>query len=65
MSGPYIITARIVVEKLYNPNYGDDSKCKCGHKYLSHFDTCKNMEAISCKYCHCPEFESFESEAWT
>lgn len=45
------------VVQTYNPNYGDDRMCKCGHSYYRHFDTYGNMEAIGCKYCTCFEFE--------
>lgn len=31
-SKPYLETITITNE--YNPNYGDDIECKCGHPYL-------------------------------
>ena len=54
---PYIRTERIVVDLKYNPNYGDNRICKCGHAYHRHFDSYEDMEAVGCKYCDCYEFE--------
>ena len=49
-----IITQEI---KKYNPNYGDDRLCECGHTYYRHFDTWENMENVGCKYCLCHDFQ--------
>lgn len=49
-----IITQEI---KKYNPNYGDDRLCECGHTYYRHFDTWENMENVGCKYCLCYDFQ--------
>jgi hypothetical protein len=35
----------------YNPNYGDDKRCLCGHTYYRHFDSYDEMAPIGCKYC--------------
>lgn len=35
----------------YNPHYGDDKLCKCGHTYYRHYDTYENMSPVGCKYC--------------
>jgi hypothetical protein len=45
----------------YNPDYGDDRICKCGHTYYRHFDSWPNldgetMEPVGCKYCPCYKF---------
>lgn len=48
---PYII--KMVETKHYNPNYGDNRLCVCGHPYYRHFDTYEDMEACCCKYCDC------------
>lgn len=43
----------------YNPNYGDDRLCVCGHPYHRHFDPYENMENVGCKYrgsCGCEGF---------
>jgi hypothetical protein len=36
----------------YDPSFGDDKLCKCGHRYYRHFDTYEDMYPIGCKYCH-------------
>lgn len=53
---PYIETVSIIKESRYNPNYGDDRLCKCGHPYYRHFDTYDNMTNVGCKYCQCGQF---------
>lgn len=43
----------------YDPNFGNDIMCQCGHVYRRHFDTYDNMAPVGCKYCiplYCPEF---------
>jgi hypothetical protein len=40
------------VPMYYDPAFGDDKKCKCGHSYYRHFDT-----AVGCIYCPCRNFE--------
>lgn len=54
---PYIKKINIKTKLIYNPNYGDNRICKCGHTYYRHFDTYENMYPIGCKYCQCSEFE--------
>jgi len=54
---PYIITERIVIDRAYNPKYGDGRICECGHPYYRHFDTYENMYPCGCKYCPCFEFK--------
>ena len=53
---PYITIICTVVDKYYNPAYGDDRVCNCGHRYYRHFDLHDDMENIGCKYCLCEEF---------
>ena len=55
---PYIITVKqeLNVTYKYNPNYGDDRECICGHPYYRHFDTYEEMAPIGCKYCICGTF---------
>jgi len=55
---PYIknTTSEIEVTYKYNPNYGDDKECICGHPYYRHFDTYENMATVGCKYCQCFTF---------
>ena len=53
---------RLVVNGLgavYDPDYGDDKMCQCGHPYYRHFDTYEKMKPVGCKYClpeTCPNF---------
>ncbi len=54
---PYIELTVTTVERKYNPNYGDDRKCKCGHTYYRHFDSYEEMYPCGCKYCGCFTFE--------
>lgn len=44
-------------DRRYDPDFGDDKVCKCGHPYHRHFDSYENMEPIGCKYCECEGFE--------
>ena len=55
---PYIIKSytKVITEYGYNPEYGNDRVCQCGHSYYRHFDTYENMYACGCKYCSCSEF---------
>lgn len=55
---PYIETITIETTIKYNPNYGDDIECKCGHPYYRHFDTYDDNNPCGCKYCRCYVFES-------
>ncbi len=44
--------------EVYDPAYGDDRLCECGHPYHRHFnihDGC--YEIYGCKYCQCYEFK--------
>ena len=53
---PYLEKTIVHTVLLYNPNYGDDRVCVCGHKYYRHFDTYSDMDNCGCKYCGCDEF---------
>ena len=53
---PYLYEQEIIIHKKYNPAYGDDRICKCGHPYYRHFDTYDNMDPCGCKYCNCYDF---------
>ena len=61
-SGPYIEYKKIETIRRYNPNYGDDRICMCGHPYYRHFDTYEDMEACGCKYCRCNNFKEKETD---
>lgn len=54
---PYLEKVTIKINFKYNPHYGDDRVCKCGHVYYRHFDSYENMVAVGCKYCQCYHFE--------
>lgn len=54
---PYLITTEVLSYRHYNPNYGDDRICKCGHPYHRHFDSYDNMSPVGCKYCKCFTFK--------
>jgi hypothetical protein len=54
---PYIVKEEVIIHRLYNPKYGDDRECECGHPYYRHFDTYDDMANVGCKYCGCQEFK--------
>lgn len=55
---PYLIKiGKLRLNRKYNPKYGDDRECACGHSYYRHFDTYEDMSHIGCKYCQCYNFE--------
>lgn len=51
---PYL--EKITVELVYNPNYGNERICICGHEYYRHFDSYEEMYNCGCKYCRCYNF---------
>lgn len=52
-----------VIRREYNPDYGDDRVCVCGHPYHRHFDGYDGNDPIGCKYCECRTFvENDESD---
>lgn len=53
---PYLVTERTVIDIAYNPEYGDNRMCTCGHTYERHFDSYEDMDPEGCKYCGCIEF---------
>jgi hypothetical protein len=59
---PYLLVAKVVHTQHYNPYYGDDRICICGHTYYRHFDTYEDMEACGCKYCECYKFHEDEDK---
>lgn len=46
------------VEYKYDPLFGDDKICACGHAYYRHFDTYEKMAPVGCKYCGCGQFKA-------
>ena len=62
---PYLTKVETIVhERVYNPDYGDERICKCGHHYYRHFDSYEENVACGCKYCRCFTFEeaAFQKE---
>lgn len=47
---------QILVKKEYDPEFGDNCKCSCGHEYHRHFDSYEGMDPVGCKYCDCADF---------
>jgi len=62
IKGPYIITYSVHIHKEYNPHFGDNRECMCGHSYYRHFDPYEGMDACGCKYCGCQHFQLSQSE---
>lgn len=54
---PYIFNVVTDRQRAYNPNYGDDRECTCGHAYYRHFDSYDDNYPCGCKYCPCDEFK--------
>lgn len=38
-------------QNVYDPQYGDDRLCTCGHPYARHFDSYDDNASVGCKYC--------------
>ena len=57
LENPYIDEEVVTIVRKYNPKYGDDRICICGHPYYRHFDTYDSMLLVGCKYCGCYEFK--------
>lgn len=62
LTSPYLQKEVILktITKQYNPNYGDNKLCTCGHPYYRHFDSYEGMAPVGCKYCGCEEFTPVE-----
>jgi len=54
---PYIIKKVLSIVRKYNPKYGDNRVCECGHTYYRHFDSYEDMLDVGCKYCPCDTFK--------
>lgn len=59
---PYFTKTITRIVRIYNPNYGDNRVCRCGHTYYRHFDSYEDMRPVGCKYCDCQEFEEAQDE---
>jgi hypothetical protein len=51
------ILDEVLSENCYNPFFGDERMCQCGHPYHRHFDSFEDMKFVGCKYCDCHEFK--------
>jgi len=56
MESPYLEEVEIIIHYKYNPNYGDNMTCTCGHAYYRHFDGYDDNYNCGCKYCECSHF---------
>lgn len=59
---PYLFKTIQVKNRMYNPKYGDERICQCGHQYYRHFDSYANMLPLGCKYCSCFVFMQGEED---
>lgn len=50
------------IPPLYDPDFGDDKLCVCGHPYSRHFDPYEDMDPVGCKYCQCSVFVLDEAQ---
>lgn len=57
MEEPYLYETITTIVAKYNPKYGNDRICECGHPYHRHFDSYEDMEPVGCKYCDCWTFK--------
>lgn len=48
-------------DNAYDPDFGDDRICKCGHSYVRHFDPYDNNRFVGCKYCGCDHFTEIKT----
>jgi len=53
---PYLLKDIVKTVRAYNPEYGDERICICGHEYYRHFDSYDGMRPVGCKYCRCYSF---------
>jgi hypothetical protein len=59
--GGVIVEVEFLVKSMkYDPQYGFDTLCQCGHTYYRHFDSYEDRLPVSCKYCECTRFIAAE-----
>lgn len=56
-TSPYLLFKFSEIVEAYNPEYGDDRVCECGHTYDRHFDPYDDNAPVGCKYCSCYRFK--------
>ena len=54
---PYLEEIVTTTVYKYNPQYGNERICQCGHTYYRHFDSWADMDNVGCKYCWCHHFD--------
>lgn len=59
---PYLTKVSKTEDRAYNPDFGDNRLCGCGHSYYRHFDSYEDMGPIGCKYCACYDFKEGQGE---
>lgn len=60
-----VSSSPVTKERVYDPAFGDDKVCRCGHQYYRHFDTYDEMNPVGCKYCSCGYYEKPETDVTT
>lgn len=53
----YITQYYLGTKQVYNPEYGDNRTCVCGHKYIDHFSNERAGSVIGCRECSCSSFK--------
>lgn len=56
--GQHVRGHALYQQAAYDPSFGDDKECVCGHQYYRHFDTYWAMMPVGCKYCEWREFRA-------
>jgi len=49
----------VIARVQYDPDYGDEKVCTCGHTYYRHHDSYEGMLPVGCKYCGSYDCEVF------
>ncbi len=57
---PHLTKTSVKTKIFYNPNYGDNRLCECGHPYHRHFDSYEDNDACGCKYKHTCKCKGFK-----
>ena len=65
-SGRYALVLKInkhTIKAKYDPSYGGERLCYCGHSYERHFDGYEGDAHVGCKYCRCNVFGDRDDES--
>lgn len=61
---PYIVEMHTTYTYHYNPRFGDERMCHCGHSYIQHFDAFEQYDELGCKQdCKCGHFRDIEEKS--